>query len=108
MADWIHGTVFAGRREPLDPGQIWVWLVNESSRPDVKLQVISVSREGEVHLRPTDPETAVNEFPPETWSRGKILHCPFKRVEQAKGDLLPGDFLCHEAWSCWENMRPYA
>ena len=78
-------------RQGLRPGQVWSW------KGRVKLEVILVSVLGEVRLRSLDPEEAAREFPPEEWVRGKTLYCPFKRDG--------GDFLCHEAWSCWEDMH---
>jgi hypothetical protein len=73
------------------PGQRFSW------KNLVKFEVVSVSKQGEVRLRPVDPEQAAKEFPPEEWTRGRVLRCPFKRDN--------GDFLCHEAWSVWEDMH---
>ena len=75
----------------MEAGRIYLW------KNLVKLEVVSVSKQGEVRLRPICLEQAEKEFPPEEWTRGKILHCPFKRDN--------GDFLCNEAWSVWQDMH---
>jgi hypothetical protein len=79
------------------------------------LTVISTCSEGEVVLRPADPQIAEKVFPEvEDTFKGTPVRvrkgCPFRWVDAAyvratKGKYTLGDLLAHEAWTCWADMH---
>ena len=117
---WVPGTVFslsAGRTK-LSEGQGWVY-VDKSSRmaigglPLVHFEVRYTSAVGEVLLRPLSAEdhaVADSLWPDLPFEKGPKAIVPFRRVtrEMARADktfrLMEGDFLAHEAWTCWHRM----
>ncbi len=113
---WKPGTVVSTTgRVPLKAGQQWGYYKKE---PVILFTVISTSTEGEVLLRPADPQQVETVFPEvETVFKGKPTRsregCPFKWVDDnmakgSKGQYKTGDLLVHEAWTVWADMGLHA
>jgi hypothetical protein len=99
---WVPGTVMsANGRERIEAGQKWGLALADSNIVALQFSVVSVSKEGEVMLRPFDDEEtrkAAQIFPPSTgFVKGVPSVCPFKQGKD-------GTFSAHEAWSLWKDM----
>jgi hypothetical protein len=125
---WKPGTVLSHYgREKIKEGQHWTYFQgtdptammrdSRSQTPphNLQLTVVSTSPEGEVVLRPEDPQVADQLFPDvEGTFKGAPIRtrkgCPFKWVNAdiaraSKGRYQVGDLLTHEAWACWADMH---
>jgi hypothetical protein len=96
---WVPGTVMSATgRERIEAGQKWGYVQGDSNLVKLEFQVVSVSKEGEVVLRPVDELKAAEVFPPsEGFVKGQTGTCPFKRSKD-------GTYSAHEAWSLWSDM----
>lgn len=124
---WKPGCVaYMGEYLRLYEGQVWE-LSHDTMASDeeghfdrtvtygiIPLKVMSMSPEGEVHLRPANEQALAlvqQHYPEREYVKGEQTLCPFKvvdakMVKASKGVLLTGDLLCHEAWSIWDAMIP--
>jgi hypothetical protein len=123
---WKPGTVMSMHgRTSVAAGQRWgyfktredgtIALVPPDPNGVLPLTVISTCPEGEVVLRPADPQVAEMFFPEvEDTFKGTPVRvrkgCPFRWVDAAyvratKGKYTLGDLLAHEAWTCWADMH---
>lgn len=135
---WRQGFVEQrGEYQPLRVGQVWQLAEAEMATSEdgqhfdrtlsfktLDLQVISLSPEGEVQLRPKD-WAAAEKIYPEHLDRlilkkdgtplkeeGESVFerpCPFqwvraKEAKESKGVKVEGDLFCHEAWSLWVQL----
>lgn len=107
---WKPGYVFThSKMERVTVGQRWVYYLSGTSC--IYLDVIAVHSDGEVQLRAIDAESLAkydSAFPNVSFEKGNPSPAPFKRIDarMAKSDptFREGDFLVHQAWSCWETM----
>lgn len=108
--EWVHGTIVSKSmgRQRIEVGQVWRYFAV------LVVDVVAVSPEGEVVLRPLDSATAELLFPEvETTFKDKPVRmraCPFKWVDEreakaSKGLYKAGDLLAHEAWNVWSSME---